>query len=32
VQTVEGLPAVDASAGIEAILAPNVKAPATAPE
>lgn len=32
VQTVEGLPAIDASAGIEAILAPNVKAPVTAPE
>jgi enamine deaminase RidA (YjgF/YER057c/UK114 family) len=32
VQTVEGLPAIDASAGIEAILAPGVKAPLTAPE
>jgi len=32
IQTVEGLPAIDASAGIEAILAPNVKAPTTAPE
>lgn len=27
VQTVEGLPAVDASAGIEAVLAPNVRSP-----
>jgi enamine deaminase RidA (YjgF/YER057c/UK114 family) len=32
VQTVEGLPAIDASAGIEAILAPGVKMPVTAPE
>lgn len=31
VQTVEGLPAVDASAGIEAVLAPNVRAPVTVP-
>jgi enamine deaminase RidA (YjgF/YER057c/UK114 family) len=29
VQTVDGLPAVDATAGIEAILAPNVAAPVT---
>jgi hypothetical protein len=29
VQLVEGLPAVDASAGIEAILAPNVQSPVT---
>ncbi len=29
VQTIEGLPAVDATAGIEAILAPNVTAPVT---
>ena len=29
VQTVEGLPAIDASAGIEAILAPNVSDPIT---
>ncbi len=29
VQTVEGLPALDATAGIEAILAPNVAAPVT---
>jgi hypothetical protein len=29
VQIVEGLPAVDASAGIEAVLAPNVEKPAT---
>ncbi len=29
VQTVEGLPAVDASAGIEAVLAPNVRSPVT---
>lgn len=29
VQTVEGLPAVDASAGIEAVLAPNVPSPVT---
>jgi hypothetical protein len=29
VQTVEGLPAMDATAGIEAILAPNVAAPVT---
>lgn len=29
VQTVEGLPAIDATAGIEAILAPNVGAPVT---
>jgi hypothetical protein len=29
VQTVEGLPAIDATAGIEAILAPNVAAPVT---
>jgi enamine deaminase RidA (YjgF/YER057c/UK114 family) len=32
VQTVEGLPAIDASAGIEAILAPGVQAPVIAPE
>jgi enamine deaminase RidA (YjgF/YER057c/UK114 family) len=32
VQTVEGLPAIDASAGIEAILAPGVQSPVTAPE
>jgi enamine deaminase RidA (YjgF/YER057c/UK114 family) len=32
VQAVEGLPAIDASAGIEAILAPGVQAPVTAPE
>jgi hypothetical protein len=32
VQTVEGLPAIDVSAGIEAILAPGVQAPVTAPE
>jgi len=30
-QTIEGLPAVDASAGIEAILAPNISAPKTLP-
>jgi hypothetical protein len=30
-QTIEGLPAIDASAGIEAILAPNVSAPKTLP-
>lgn len=29
VQTVEGLPAIDATAGIEAILAPNIAAPVT---
>ena len=29
VQTIEGLPAIDATAGIEAILAPNVAAPVT---
>lgn len=29
VQTIEGLPAMDATAGIEAILAPNVAAPVT---
>lgn len=29
VQTVEGLPGVDASAGIEAVLAPNVRSPVT---
>ncbi|MBV8898325.1 MAG: RidA family protein [Acidobacteriaceae bacterium] len=29
VQTVEGLPALDATAGIEAVLAPNVAAPVT---
>ncbi len=29
VQTVEGLPAVDASGGIEAVLAPNVRSPVT---
>ena len=29
VQTVEGLPAVDASAGIEAVLAPDVRSPVT---
>jgi hypothetical protein len=29
VQTIEGLPAIDASAGIEAVLAPNVASPAT---
>ncbi len=28
-QTVEGLPAIDASAGIEAVLAPNVRSPVT---
>ncbi|MBV9611104.1 MAG: RidA family protein [Acidobacteriaceae bacterium] len=27
IQTVEGLPAIDASAGIEAVLAPNVRSP-----
>ncbi len=32
VQAVEGLPAVDASAGIEAVLAPNVPAPAKVPQ
>jgi enamine deaminase RidA (YjgF/YER057c/UK114 family) len=32
IQTVEGLPAMDASAGIEAVLAPNVQSPITAPE
>ena len=31
VQTVEGLPAIDASAGIEAVLAPNVRSPVTIP-
>lgn len=31
VQTVEGLPAVDASAGIEAVLAPKVASPVTVP-
>lgn len=31
VQTVEGLPAMDASSGIEAILAPNVPGPVTLP-
>jgi hypothetical protein len=31
VQTVEGLPAVDASAGIEAVLAPNVRSPVALP-
>ena len=31
VQTVEGLPAVDASGGIEAVLAPNVRSPVTVP-
>jgi hypothetical protein len=29
VQQVEGLPAIDASAGIEAVLAPNVQSPVT---
>jgi hypothetical protein len=32
VQTVEGLPSVDASAGIEAVLAPAVSAPVTLPD
>jgi hypothetical protein len=32
VQTVEGLPAIDASAGIEAVLAPNVQNPVTLPD
>jgi hypothetical protein len=32
VQTVEGLPSIDASAGIEAVLAPNVSAPVTLPD
>jgi enamine deaminase RidA (YjgF/YER057c/UK114 family) len=32
VQTVEGLSAIDASAGIEAVLAPNVRSPITVPE
>jgi enamine deaminase RidA (YjgF/YER057c/UK114 family) len=32
VQTVEGLPALDASAGIEAVLAPRVESPVMAPE
>lgn len=32
VQTVEGLPAIDASAGIEAVLAPRVESPVTEPE
>jgi enamine deaminase RidA (YjgF/YER057c/UK114 family) len=31
VQTVEGLSAIDASAGIEAVLAPNVQSPVTLP-
>lgn len=31
VQTVEGLPSIDASAGIEAILAPDVSSPVTLP-
>lgn len=31
VQTVEGLPSIDASAGIEAVLAPNAGSPVTAP-
>lgn len=31
VQPVEGLPAIDASAGIEAVLAPNVRSPVTVP-
>jgi enamine deaminase RidA (YjgF/YER057c/UK114 family) len=31
VQTVEGLPAMDASSGIEAVLAPNVQDPVTLP-
>lgn len=31
VQAVEGLPAVDASGGIEAVLAPNVRSPVTLP-
>jgi enamine deaminase RidA (YjgF/YER057c/UK114 family) len=31
VQTVEGLPGVDASGGIEAVLAPNVRSPVTVP-
>ena len=31
VQTVEGLPAIDASAGIEAVMAPNVRSPVTLP-
>jgi len=32
VQTVEGLPSIDASAGIEAVLAPDVPSPVTVPE
>ena len=32
VQTVEGLPSVDASAGIEAVMAPNVSSPVTLPD
>lgn len=32
VQTVEGLPSIDASAGIEAVLAPDVASPVTLPE
>ncbi|HEY1948217.1 MAG TPA: hypothetical protein VGG97_14500 [Bryobacteraceae bacterium] len=32
VQTVEGLPAIDASSGIEAVLAPNVQNPVTLPD
>lgn len=32
VQTVEGLPSIDASAGIEAVLAPDVAAPVTLPD
>lgn len=31
IQPVEGLPAIDASAGIEAVLAPNVRTPVTVP-
>jgi enamine deaminase RidA (YjgF/YER057c/UK114 family) len=32
VQTVEGLPSIDASAGIEAVLAPDVASPVTLPD
>jgi enamine deaminase RidA (YjgF/YER057c/UK114 family) len=32
VQTVEGLPSIDASAGIEAVLAPEVSSPVTLPD
>lgn len=32
VQTVEGLPSIDASAGIEAVLAPDVSSPVTLPD